>query len=581
MRTQRDITQNGRVRDSGKPQGKSVLSGFDNYESLCNQDSEMTSQLRVALVKPLSELIKACPVQLASLWLPGRGTLAAWREGSRIDTKWLAIGVVESCVRPLKSASPDGSESQVALPYAATSIGLLRVSWHAPDCESTTRLATIRQVASECAYLLKRFDASAWALRKLNRSVRLIGSCSTLWNLDRYIEKAAWSSLPALILGEFGTETSLIASYIHSCGPLQDRPFVEIRCRTLTSQECQFDVSTWFARAAGGTLFLSDLDKLPLALQRRLLAYMDSNSEQWLDPVRDTQNVRIVTSTQDSQGGCTPGGWFTRALLAELNWLAVTIPPLRERTGDIEALASWQLAKHGFNPDAKITDTLLELLRSYTWPGNLFEMEQVLVRLAVMTGEQPITLTDVRVHARCLLAETVESGVPEIQDPTSEVRVQPPDSVEAPDAFQDAVLTRESTAPRPAPDEGVDWARRIVVGDLSGIEPLHFSLRRALLFLKDHYLESVMLGELARHARISPSHLSYLFKHQLGLSFKPFLCHMRLIKAEQMLSGTDDLRITDVALDSGFNDLSHFEKMFRRFTSMSPSEYQAARGSRS
>ena len=103
---------------------------------------------------------------------------------------------------------------------------------------------------------------------------------------------------------------------------------------------------------------------------------------------------------------------------------------------------------------------------------------------------------------------------------------------------------------------------------------LHGGLQKALKFLAENYSREITLTELAQNAFVSPSHLSFLLKNFAGRSFKQILAELRIEKAKQMFDATPNARITDVSLDVGFGDLSHFEKIFKRHTGVTPRQYK-------
>jgi AraC-like DNA-binding protein len=110
--------------------------------------------------------------------------------------------------------------------------------------------------------------------------------------------------------------------------------------------------------------------------------------------------------------------------------------------------------------------------------------------------------------------------------------------------------------------------------DFSITVDLHISLQRALRYIRQHYLEDIALSELAKNAFVSPSHLSYLFKSELGTSFKTLLACLRIEKAKRLLVQDKDARITDICLESGFGDLSHFEKTFKKWAGCKPKDFR-------
>jgi len=95
-----------------------------------------------------------------------------------------------------------------------------------------------------------------------------------------------------------------------------------------------------------------------------------------------------------------------------------------------------------------------------------------------------------------------------------------------------------------------------------------------LEFICNNYNSDINLKQLANYACVSPSHLSYLFRTNIGKSFKQVLTEVRLEKAKQMLKRQPSMRITEVSLESGFGDLSHFEKTFKRHTGLTPRDFK-------
>lgn len=117
-----------------------------------------------------------------------------------------------------------------------------------------------------------------------------------------------------------------------------------------------------------------------------------------------------------------------------------------------------------------------------------------------------------------------------------------------------------------------DVAKKIFSGDLEFTRGLHPGLARALYSLSERYLGHMSQSELAQLSCISASHLAFLFRSQLRMRFKALLVELRLLYAISLLRENPKILITDLCLQSGFGDLSHFEKMFRRYTSLSVRE---------
>jgi len=110
--------------------------------------------------------------------------------------------------------------------------------------------------------------------------------------------------------------------------------------------------------------------------------------------------------------------------------------------------------------------------------------------------------------------------------------------------------------------------------DFKAIQNCPPALQRAIGFICEHYTDPLSLSDVSSRAFISSSHLSYLFRKHLGLRFKNLLCELRIRKSISLLHRNPRVLITELSLQSGFFDLSHFEKMFRRYTNMTPREYR-------
>lgn len=198
----------------------------------------------------------------------------------------------------------------------------------------------------------------------------------------------------------------------------------------------------------------------------------------------------------------------------------------------------------------------MDALIHYPWPENLQELERMVLRLAVMTAGRPVGIADIQRHASRLLEGRAQA------------------------AQRDAHATipqQADPADKPTlPETPVDWIAGLPHRPGQRLASLHDALRRALVYLGEHYAEPLTLGDLARQAHVSQSHLGFLFRDELGTPFKPMLQQLRIEKAKQLLQQQRKLRITEVALKVGFGDLSHFEKSFRRLVGVSPREFRNA-----
>ena len=487
-----------------------------------------------ALMRALAERTR---LLAGSIRISDIGQLTVRRVGGEIATRWRAK---EGGGGRAAATGAGGRGLVLPLGYAGAALGEIELQLERRPV-SGPELELLRHFARHCSLLVKRYEVRRWSERRLGRSLLLVGMSKALRELESFIEISARGRLPVLLRGEFGTEKAQLAAAIHCCSPAADGPFVQVDCA-----EPAGGPGAWLEQAEGGTLFLSDVDELEPRLQRQLPRHLPSRLHQWL-PEAAARKVRVIASTTADLHERTADGLFARSLLAELDFLSVTIPPLREREGDIEALVCHALERNGYRFEDKGSEELVALCRAHEWPENLFELERMIARLAVMSEGRPIGFGDILRHAPSL-------ALPHPNRP-------------AEGGGQAGAGT----------DAAENWARRAIDGD-GELRGLHEALRRALVHLGAHYDEPISLDRLARQAGVSPSHLGYLFRSSVGFPFKALLSHIRIIKARELLRGDSRPNITQVAMTVGFSDLSHFERSFRRIVGQSPREYRRTAG---
>ena len=440
----------------------------------------------------------------------------------------------------------------IPLLYAGAQQGLLYLRWPGTPDREGAFLTFATEIAQQSAFLAKRYEMRQWAERQGHPASLLIGLSAPMRAVDRFLEKAARSPLPVLLTGEFGTETTAVAVMVHGLGQTPNGPFVHIH-----GSEPRGEPADWVARAASGALFISEIEALSPGFQSQLLHHMPARlgRGQAGESNRATAPVRLLAATTIDLKQAAREGRFSRSLLSELDFLGITLPPLRDRPEDLPALIAAALADHGYLTPGIIAPDLLQACRAYTWPENGFELERIIARLAVMTGGAPITHADIANYAPWILpaiAPEAEEVSPSVDGPAPSAVLTPPQRSTPLDHWVACALTK----------------------DASALANRHPALRKALFYLGEQYAQPVSMDELASHAHVSRSHLSFLFRTELQTSFKTLLGRLRVHKASELLS--TDLRqpITEVAMSVGFADLSHFEKSFRRYVGKSPREFR-------
>lgn len=241
----------------------------------------------------------------------------------------------------------------------------------------------------------------------------IVGSDVRMRKLFDLVEAVAPTKTTVLMCGESGVGKSLIAHAIHQRSPRKDKAFVEISCgsipETLLESElfghvkgaftgAYADKAGRFLAASGGTIFLDEINSAPPSMQLKLLRVLQ---ERKFEPVGSTQtieaDVRVVLASNQPLEDLVAKGLFRQDLYYRINVVKIELPPLRERPADIQILADTFLKRHamelhkqiiGFTPEA------MEALRSYAYPGNVRELQNIIERAAVLTRDQIIQRED-------------------------------------------------------------------------------------------------------------------------------------------------------------------------------------------
>jgi two-component system response regulator AtoC len=207
-----------------------------------------------------------------------------------------------------------------------------------------------------------------------------------------------------LITGESGTGKELVAEALHRNSRRRQAPFAKVNLggisSTLFESEMFGHVRGAFTDATrtrkglaeeadGGTLFLDEIGELPLALQPKLLRFLEDEEVRPLGDVRARKvDVRVVAATGRDLRRAIAAGQFREDLFYRLDVVTVRIPPLRERPEDIPALAAHFLARHArLRPELggmSLSEEAAEALRAHRWPGNVRELEHALERAVVL-----------------------------------------------------------------------------------------------------------------------------------------------------------------------------------------------------
>jgi DNA-binding NtrC family response regulator len=243
-------------------------------------------------------------------------------------------------------------------------------------------------------------------LRGLGRFGALIGGSPVMQHVYEQIQRVAPSNATVFIQGESGTGKELVAESVHKLSRRRKRPFIVINCGAIAPNLIESELfghergsftgadrlhRGYIERANGGTLFLDEVTEMPLELQVKLLRVLETGrfsrvgGEQEL-PV----DVRVIAATNRDPHQAVIDQKFREDLLYRLRVFPITLPPLRDRAGDVDLLAEACLAELNKDEGTKkrLGRAALERLRSNRWPGNVRELKNVMHRAFILADDE-------------------------------------------------------------------------------------------------------------------------------------------------------------------------------------------------
>lgn len=261
-----------------------------------------------------------------------------------------------------------------------------------------------------------------WELEQENRRLQdnkqnilpgVIASDERMASVCRIVEKIAPTDMTSLILGESGTGKEVIARAIHQLSSRCDRRFVAINCAAVPENLMESELFGYekgaftgaskrtlgkVEVASGGTLFLDEIGDMPLALQAKLLRFLQERVVERLGGREEIPvDVRVVCATNKNLEQMVADGGFREDLFYRISEMVIELPALRDRGGDKALIARSLLAKFcdqlnknikGFTPEA------VSAIEGYEWPGNIREMENKLKRAVIMCDQKNIGILD-------------------------------------------------------------------------------------------------------------------------------------------------------------------------------------------
>jgi DNA-binding NtrC family response regulator len=274
----------------------------------------------------------------------------------------------------------------------------------------------------------------------------LIGSSPQMVDIYKLVSRVAPTDATVLLNGETGTGKELIARMIHRNSERAEHPFLPVDCASMAPSLLESELfgaqrgaytgadrdrMGVFEAANHGTVFLDEIGDIELNFQLKLLRFMQDREIRPLGSARSkTIDVRVIAATNRDLQKMLEQGEFREDLWFRINVVRITVPPLRERTGDVILLAHHFLRKYNqrYGQQARLSEPGLRALQDYVWPGNVRQLQHMLERLTILasTGRideqavrEAIRATEPREHGGETLADAEMDQIRKVLAATS------------------------------------------------------------------------------------------------------------------------------------------------------------------
>jgi len=307
--------------------------------------------------------------------------------------------------------------------------------------------------------------------------VSRVPTAGALAGLAPLVERVAATNINVLILGETGVGKEVLARRIHERSPRASRPMLCVNCASLTETLLESELfghergaftgahqvkPGLLEVAEGGTVLLDEIGEMPLTIQAKVLRVVEQRSVTRVGGVKARSiDVRFMAATHRNLEAEIARGRFREDLYYRLNGVSLLVPPLRERTDEIAALAESFLAQYAAQagrPPPELAGRALEALLSYSWPGNVRELRNMMERAVMLGGSDLIDIEQLPQErlGRTLAHERISEPPPPAKEPQSYTL--------RPGAYSFAPAQRDTDVMPPVqePAEGEDERARII-----------------------------------------------------------------------------------------------------------------------
>jgi len=339
-------------------------------------------------------------VVLADLKMPKIDGLSLLRElqTKQIPTECIIItgqATVDSAVQAMQQGAYDYIEKPL-------------------NAEKLNRLKALIPKALEKFNVQQKNRELTSRLEGLTHYGELTGQSEAMRGVYQIIDAVAPSTASVLILGESGTGKELVARALHAKSDRSKGPFFALNCAALPKEILENELFGHekgaftgsitekpgaFEMASGGTIFLDEVAEMPPDIQVKLLRAIESRQVRRLGGKKEISvDIRIVAATNKDLQKAIADGELREDLYYRLAVVEIVLPPLRERTDDMQLLANEFLARYSSQNGKQITDfetAAWDWILSYHWPGNVRELKNAVERAVIMGRGDKITLTDI------------------------------------------------------------------------------------------------------------------------------------------------------------------------------------------
>ena len=349
---------------------------------------------------------------ITDLSMPGMDGLEFLKKIKSINNEiQVIIMTAFSTVSTAVEAMKQGAYDYITKPFESEDI-LMTVNRVKELCNIKTENAFLR------TQIQSKFDMSSF-----------VGTNSTIRNLFDHVKIVSNTNTTILITGETGTGKELLTNIIHFNSDRKSKPLIKVSCAILNKEIFESELfghekgaftgadtirKGRFELANGGTLYLDDIDDMPLNLQVKLLRALE---EREIERVGGTEpikiDIRVIASTKVDLKEKVAKGEFREDLYYRLSVFPLNIPPLRERKDDIKSLITHFIKVYGGKNEISIDENALQFLLNYNFPGNTREIKNLIERLVLLAHNNVITSEvipiDIKYGNKSLLCTDIEN----------------------------------------------------------------------------------------------------------------------------------------------------------------------------